>query len=63
VYAGESGVSTETVDEASIAAFGERLGAVDNVVSTASVQGKADYFAGMAARNPARRIDGGEPLT
>jgi NAD(P)-dependent dehydrogenase (short-subunit alcohol dehydrogenase family) len=40
-YAGEPGISTETLDltdEASIAAFGERLGAVDHVVSTASAR-------------------------
>jgi NAD(P)-dependent dehydrogenase (short-subunit alcohol dehydrogenase family) len=40
-YADEPGVSTETVDltdEASIAALGERLGAVDHVVSTASAR-------------------------
>jgi NAD(P)-dependent dehydrogenase (short-subunit alcohol dehydrogenase family) len=112
-YAGEPGVSAETVDltdEASIAALGDRLGTVDHVVSTASArargrvadldrdairlsfdtkvigplmlakhlaprmneggsfvlfsgawdalgeQGKADFFAGTRARNPARRI-------
>jgi NAD(P)-dependent dehydrogenase (short-subunit alcohol dehydrogenase family) len=40
-YAGEPGISTEAVDltdEASIAALGERLGAVDHVVSTASAR-------------------------
>jgi NAD(P)-dependent dehydrogenase (short-subunit alcohol dehydrogenase family) len=40
-YAGEPGVSVETVDvtdEASIAALGERLGTVDHVVSTASAR-------------------------
>jgi NAD(P)-dependent dehydrogenase (short-subunit alcohol dehydrogenase family) len=42
-YAGEPGVSTEIVDltdEASIAALGERLGAVDHVVSTASARSR-----------------------
>jgi len=42
-YAGESGVSAETVDltdEASIAALGERLGSVDHVVSTASARAR-----------------------
>ena len=40
-YAGETGVSTERVDltdEGSIAALGQRLGAVDHVVSTASAR-------------------------
>ena len=38
-YAGEPGIATETVDltdEASIVALGDRLGALDHVVSTAS---------------------------
>ena len=42
-YADEPGVTTETVDltdEASIAALGERLGAVDHVVSTASARAR-----------------------
>ena len=42
-YAGEPGVSTETVnltDEASIAALGDRLGAVNHVVSTASARAR-----------------------
>jgi NAD(P)-dependent dehydrogenase (short-subunit alcohol dehydrogenase family) len=42
-YAGEPGISTETVDltdEASIAALGERLGALDHVVSTASARAR-----------------------
>ncbi len=42
-YAGEPGVSAETVDltdEASIAALGDRLGAVDHVVSTASARAR-----------------------
>jgi NAD(P)-dependent dehydrogenase (short-subunit alcohol dehydrogenase family) len=42
-YAGEPGISTETVDltdEASIAALGGRLGAVDHVVSTASARAR-----------------------
>jgi NAD(P)-dependent dehydrogenase (short-subunit alcohol dehydrogenase family) len=42
-YAGQPGVSTETVDltdEASIAALGERLGRVDHVVSTASARAR-----------------------
>ena len=42
-YAGEPGISTETVDlldEASIAALGERLGPVDHVVSTASARAR-----------------------
>jgi NAD(P)-dependent dehydrogenase (short-subunit alcohol dehydrogenase family) len=42
-YAGEPGVSAETVDltdEASIAALGERLGSVDHVVSTASARAR-----------------------
>jgi NAD(P)-dependent dehydrogenase (short-subunit alcohol dehydrogenase family) len=42
-YAGEPGVSTETVDltdEASIAALGDRLGTVDHVVSTASARAR-----------------------
>jgi NAD(P)-dependent dehydrogenase (short-subunit alcohol dehydrogenase family) len=87
-YAGEPGVSTETVDltdETSIAALAGRLGPIDHVISTASArvrgrladldrdaispgmvdtgawdafgaQGKADYFADISARNPARRI-------
>jgi NAD(P)-dependent dehydrogenase (short-subunit alcohol dehydrogenase family) len=41
VYAGEPGISTESVDltdEASIAALGGRLGSVDHVVSTASAR-------------------------
>jgi NAD(P)-dependent dehydrogenase (short-subunit alcohol dehydrogenase family) len=40
-YAGEPGVSAESVDltdESSIAALGERLGSVDHVVSTASAR-------------------------
>jgi NAD(P)-dependent dehydrogenase (short-subunit alcohol dehydrogenase family) len=40
-YAGEPGISTESVDlndEACIAALGERLGTVDHVVSTASAR-------------------------
>jgi NAD(P)-dependent dehydrogenase (short-subunit alcohol dehydrogenase family) len=40
-YAGEPGISTETVDltdEASIAALGRRLGTVGHVVSTASAR-------------------------
>jgi NAD(P)-dependent dehydrogenase (short-subunit alcohol dehydrogenase family) len=99
-YAGEPGVSAETVDltdEASIAALGDRLGAVDHVVSITNAaadtlarslalelapirvnaispgvidtgawdalgeQGKADYFADIRGRNPARRI--GTPRT
>ncbi len=43
-YAGEPGISTETVDltdEASIAALGERLGTLDHVVSTASARARA----------------------
>ncbi len=43
VYAGEPGISTETVDltdEASIAALGERLVTVDHVVSTASARAR-----------------------
>jgi NAD(P)-dependent dehydrogenase (short-subunit alcohol dehydrogenase family) len=42
-YAGEPDVSTELVDlndEASIAALGERLGAIDHVVSTASARAR-----------------------
>ncbi|MFF3001072.1 SDR family oxidoreductase [Streptomyces sp. NPDC057950] len=42
-YAGEPGITTETVDltdEASIAALGERLGTVDHVVSTASARAR-----------------------
>src|SRR5258708_584983 len=42
-YAGEPGISTETVDltdEASIAALGERLGTLDHVVSTASARAR-----------------------
>jgi NAD(P)-dependent dehydrogenase (short-subunit alcohol dehydrogenase family) len=42
-YVGEPGVSTEVVDlndEASIAALGERLGAIDHVVSTASARAR-----------------------
>jgi NAD(P)-dependent dehydrogenase (short-subunit alcohol dehydrogenase family) len=42
-YAGERGISTETVDltdEASIAALGQRLGTVDHVVSTASARAR-----------------------
>jgi NAD(P)-dependent dehydrogenase (short-subunit alcohol dehydrogenase family) len=42
-YAGDQGVSVETVDltdEASIAALGERLGTVDHVVSTASARAR-----------------------
>jgi NAD(P)-dependent dehydrogenase (short-subunit alcohol dehydrogenase family) len=42
-YAGEPGISAETVDltdEASIAALGERLGTVDHVVSTASARAR-----------------------
>jgi NAD(P)-dependent dehydrogenase (short-subunit alcohol dehydrogenase family) len=42
-YAGEPGVSTESVDltdEGSIAALGERLGSVDHVVSTASARAR-----------------------
>ncbi|HEY2263228.1 MAG TPA: SDR family oxidoreductase, partial [Streptosporangiaceae bacterium] len=42
-YAGEPGISTETVDltdEASIAALGERLGTVDHVISTASARAR-----------------------
>jgi NAD(P)-dependent dehydrogenase (short-subunit alcohol dehydrogenase family) len=43
VYAGEPGVTTETVDltdEGSIAALGDRLGSVDHVVSTASARAR-----------------------
>jgi NAD(P)-dependent dehydrogenase (short-subunit alcohol dehydrogenase family) len=43
MYADEPGISTETVDltdEASIAAVGGRLGAVDHVVSTASARAR-----------------------
>ena len=42
-YAGEPGISTETVDltdEPSIAALGERLGTLDHVVSTASARAR-----------------------
>jgi NAD(P)-dependent dehydrogenase (short-subunit alcohol dehydrogenase family) len=42
-YDGEPGISTEAVDlldEASIAALGERLGTVDHVVSTASARAR-----------------------
>ncbi len=42
-YVGEPGVSPEVVDlndEASIAALGERLGAIDHVVSTASARAR-----------------------
>ncbi|MEV4537732.1 SDR family oxidoreductase [Asanoa sp. NPDC049518] len=42
-YAGEPDITTDTVDltdEASIAALGERLGAVDHVVSTASARAR-----------------------
>ncbi len=42
-YAGEPGISTETVDltdEASIAALGKRLGAVHHVVSTPSARAR-----------------------
>ena len=42
-YAGEPGITTETVDltdEVSIAALGERLGTVDHVVSTASARAR-----------------------
>ena len=42
-YAGEPGVSTETVDltdEVSIAALAERLGTIDHVVSTASARAR-----------------------
>jgi NAD(P)-dependent dehydrogenase (short-subunit alcohol dehydrogenase family) len=42
-YAGQPGISTETVDltdETSIEALGERLGAVDHVVSTASARAR-----------------------
>jgi NAD(P)-dependent dehydrogenase (short-subunit alcohol dehydrogenase family) len=42
-YAGEPGIATETVDltdEASIAALGDRLGALDHVVSTASARAR-----------------------
>lgn len=42
-YAGERGVSTESIDltdEGSIAALGERLGSVDHVVSTASARAR-----------------------
>ena len=42
-YAGEPGISTETVDltdEASIAALGDRLGSLDHVVSTASARAR-----------------------
>jgi NAD(P)-dependent dehydrogenase (short-subunit alcohol dehydrogenase family) len=44
-YADEPGVITETVDltdEASIAALGGRLGAVDHVVSTASARARGE---------------------
>jgi NAD(P)-dependent dehydrogenase (short-subunit alcohol dehydrogenase family) len=43
VYAGEPGITTESVDltdEASIAALGKRLGAVGHVVSTASARAR-----------------------
>ena len=43
-YAGEPGISTETVDltdEASIAALGKRLDTVGHVVSTASARARA----------------------
>ena len=43
VYAGEPGISTETVDltdEAAIAALGKRLGTVGHVVSTASARAR-----------------------
>ena len=43
VYAGEPGISTETVnltDEAAIAALGKRLGIVGHVVSTASARAR-----------------------
>ncbi|MEV5786600.1 SDR family oxidoreductase [Streptomyces sp. NPDC048448] len=42
-YAGEPGITTESVDltdEASVAALGERLGTVDHVVSTASARAR-----------------------
>jgi len=42
-YPGETGITSESVDltdEASIAALGERLGAVDHVVSTASARAR-----------------------
>src|SRR6185437_672826 len=42
-YAGEPGISTETVDltdDASIAALSERVGSVDHVVSTASARAR-----------------------
>jgi NAD(P)-dependent dehydrogenase (short-subunit alcohol dehydrogenase family) len=42
-YAGEPGISAETVDitdDASIAALGERLGTLDHVVSTASARAR-----------------------
>jgi NAD(P)-dependent dehydrogenase (short-subunit alcohol dehydrogenase family) len=42
-YAGEPGISTETVDltdEASIATLGKRLGTVDHVISTASARAR-----------------------
>lgn len=42
-YAGEPGISTETVDltdEVSVAALGERLGSIDHVVSTASARAR-----------------------
>jgi NAD(P)-dependent dehydrogenase (short-subunit alcohol dehydrogenase family) len=42
-YAGEPGITTETVDltdEASIAALGDRLGTLDHVVSTASARAR-----------------------
>jgi len=44
-YAGEPGISTETVDltdDASIAALSERLGSVDHVVSTASARARGE---------------------
>ncbi len=42
-YAGDPGVSIESVDlndEASIAALGERIGSIDHVVSTASARAR-----------------------
>jgi len=42
-YAGEPGITTETVDvtdDASIAALGERLGTIDHIVSTASARAR-----------------------
>jgi NAD(P)-dependent dehydrogenase (short-subunit alcohol dehydrogenase family) len=64
-YAGEPGVTAEAVDltdEASIAALGGRVSAISpGVIDTGAwdafgEQGKADYFANISARNPARRI-------